>query len=48
AVYPGQSGADGQLGDHALITPPLTISSEQIQSLVGAVDRALTSVEASM
>jgi adenosylmethionine-8-amino-7-oxononanoate aminotransferase len=48
AVYPGQSGADGQLGDHALVTPPLVTTSEQIQVLVGAVDRALTTVEHSV
>jgi adenosylmethionine-8-amino-7-oxononanoate aminotransferase len=48
AVYPGQSGADGQLGDHALVTPPLVITSEQIQALVGAIDRALSRVEASL
>jgi adenosylmethionine-8-amino-7-oxononanoate aminotransferase len=48
AVYPGQSGADGQLGDHALVTPPLVVTSEQIASLVAAIDRALTRVEASL
>ena len=46
AVYPGQGGADGQLGDHALVTPPLTITSDQIQELVDAIDRGLTAVEA--
>jgi len=46
AVYPGQSGADGQVGDHALITPPLTITEDQVDELVGAIDRALTQVEA--
>jgi adenosylmethionine-8-amino-7-oxononanoate aminotransferase len=45
AIYPGQGGADGQLGDHALITPPLTITSEQIADLAAAIDRALTRVE---
>jgi adenosylmethionine-8-amino-7-oxononanoate aminotransferase len=45
AVYPGQSGADGLIGDHALVTPPLTVTSEQIDELVGAIDRALTRVE---
>jgi adenosylmethionine-8-amino-7-oxononanoate aminotransferase len=48
AVYPGQSGADGLLGDHALITPPLTITSEQVDTLVAAIDRALTCVEAAL
>src|SRR5205814_1527044 len=48
AVYPGQSGADGQLGDHALVTPPLVITAEQIDALVGSIDRALTRVEDSL
>jgi adenosylmethionine-8-amino-7-oxononanoate aminotransferase len=45
AVYPGQGGADGQVGDHALVTPPLTISAAQVSELVEAIDRGLTSVE---
>ena len=45
AVYPGQGGADGLLGDHALVTPPLTITSDQVQELVGAIDRGLAAVE---
>jgi adenosylmethionine-8-amino-7-oxononanoate aminotransferase len=45
AVYPGQSGADGQVGDHALVTPPLVITAEQVADLVGSIDRALTRVE---
>jgi adenosylmethionine-8-amino-7-oxononanoate aminotransferase len=45
AVYPGQSGADGQVGDHALVTPPLVISPEQVDDLVAIIDRALTRVE---
>jgi adenosylmethionine-8-amino-7-oxononanoate aminotransferase len=48
AVYPGQGGADGQVGDHALVTPPLTITSAQIQELVGAIDRGLEAVERSL
>ena len=45
AVYPGQSGADGLEGDHALVTPPLVITPEQVDDLVGAIDRALTRIE---
>lgn len=45
AIYPAQNGADGQQGDHALVTPPLTITPAQIEELAGAVDRALTRVE---
>jgi adenosylmethionine-8-amino-7-oxononanoate aminotransferase len=48
AVYPGQGGADGQVGDHALVTPPLTISSTQIDELVDAIDHGLTTVERSL
>jgi len=45
AVYPGQGGADGLRGDHALVTPPLTITSEQVQELVGAIECGLAAVE---
>jgi adenosylmethionine-8-amino-7-oxononanoate aminotransferase len=45
AVYPGQGGADGQVGDHALVTPPLTITSAQVQDLVSGIDRALVELE---
>jgi len=48
AIYPGQGGADGQLGDHALVTPPMTITSEQIKDLASAIDRGLTRVESSI
>lgn len=48
AVYPGQGGADGLVGDHVLVTPPLTISSTEIKELVGAIDRALSAVEADL
>ncbi|MDP8922422.1 MAG: aminotransferase class III-fold pyridoxal phosphate-dependent enzyme [Chloroflexota bacterium] len=48
AVYPGQGGADGLVGDHVLVTPPLTITSGEISSLVGAIDRALSAVEADL
>jgi adenosylmethionine-8-amino-7-oxononanoate aminotransferase len=44
-VYPGQSGADGLIGDHALVTPPLVINREQVDELVGAIDRALSRIE---
>jgi adenosylmethionine-8-amino-7-oxononanoate aminotransferase len=47
-VYPGQGGVDGLLGDHALVTPPLTITSPQVQELVGSIDRGLAAVEATL
>jgi adenosylmethionine-8-amino-7-oxononanoate aminotransferase len=46
AVYPGQGCADGLVGDHALVTPPLVISPDQVDDLVGGIDRALSRVEA--
>jgi adenosylmethionine-8-amino-7-oxononanoate aminotransferase len=45
AVYPGQGGADGLVGDHVLVTPPMTITSAQVGDLVAAIDRGLTGVE---
>lgn len=45
AVYPGQGGADGLVGDHVLVTPPMTITSAQIGELVAAIDRGLTRIE---
>jgi adenosylmethionine-8-amino-7-oxononanoate aminotransferase len=48
AIYPGQSGADGLVGDHALVTPPLVVSAEQVVELVTAIDRALTRVEGTL
>ena len=33
------------LGDHALVTPPLVITSELVAELAGCIDRALTRVE---
>jgi adenosylmethionine-8-amino-7-oxononanoate aminotransferase len=48
AVYPGQSGADGQLGDHALVTPPLVIAPEQVDALVAGIDRGLSRLEAEL
>jgi adenosylmethionine-8-amino-7-oxononanoate aminotransferase len=48
AVYPGQAGADGEVGDHALVTPPLVITSEQVDTLVAGIDRGLTRLEAEL
>jgi adenosylmethionine-8-amino-7-oxononanoate aminotransferase len=45
AVYPGQGGADGLVGDHVLVTPPMTITAAQVDELVAAIDRGLTRVE---
>ena len=48
AVYPGQGCADGLVGDHVLVTPPLTITSAEIAALVSAIDRGLSAVEAGL
>ena len=45
AVYPGQGGADGLVGDHVLVTPPMTITAGQVDELVAAIDRGLSRVE---
>jgi adenosylmethionine-8-amino-7-oxononanoate aminotransferase len=45
AVYPGQGGADGLVGDHVMVTPPMTIAAAQVDELVAAIDRGLTRVE---
>ena len=47
-IYPGQGCVDGLIGDHALVTPPLVITAEQVDDLVGAIDRALSRVEANV
>jgi adenosylmethionine-8-amino-7-oxononanoate aminotransferase len=48
AVYPGQGCADGLVGDHALVTPPLVITAEQVDELVDGIDRALSRLEANV
>jgi adenosylmethionine-8-amino-7-oxononanoate aminotransferase len=44
-VYPGTGAVDGVNGDHILVTPPLTITREQIAELALKLDRAITKVE---
>ena len=48
AIYPGQGCVDGLVGDHALVTPPLVITADQVDDLVEAIDRALSRVEATV
>jgi adenosylmethionine-8-amino-7-oxononanoate aminotransferase len=45
AVYPGQGSADGLVGDHVMVTPPMTITAAQVDELVAAIDRGLSRVE---
>jgi adenosylmethionine-8-amino-7-oxononanoate aminotransferase len=44
-TYPGGGGADGIRGDHILLAPPFIITEEQIDELVGILDRTFTEVE---
>jgi adenosylmethionine-8-amino-7-oxononanoate aminotransferase len=46
AIYPGQGGADGLEGDHAMITPPLTIGDEHVDEIADGLARALRVAEA--
>jgi adenosylmethionine-8-amino-7-oxononanoate aminotransferase len=40
-VYPGQGTADGLVGDHVLLTPPLTVTRDQVDEIMLALHRAL-------
>lgn len=39
--YPGSGSLNGHLGDHLLITPPLTVSRVQIDEIMGVLERSL-------
>jgi adenosylmethionine-8-amino-7-oxononanoate aminotransferase len=41
AVYPGQGTADGLIGDHVMLTPPLTVTREQIDEIMVALHTAV-------
>lgn len=41
AIYPGSGTADGAFGDHFLIAPPFNVTADQIESIVGRVDRTV-------
>ena len=40
-TYPIQGCADGQRGDHILLAPPFIISSEEIETIARALERAI-------
>ncbi|KAH7312766.1 pyridoxal phosphate-dependent transferase [Stachybotrys elegans] len=40
AVYPGRGTADGVKGDHVLVSPPLNISDEDLQTVVTVLKQA--------
>ncbi len=46
--YPGSGSADGSAGDHLLYAPPLTITRDQVDELVIALDQSLTAVTAAV
>jgi adenosylmethionine-8-amino-7-oxononanoate aminotransferase len=41
AVYPGQGTADGLIGDHVMLTPPLTVTRAQIDEIMVALHAAV-------
>ncbi|KAH7024354.1 pyridoxal phosphate-dependent transferase [Microdochium trichocladiopsis] len=44
-IYPGQGTVDGIVGDHILLTPPLTITPDQLQSMVDILSNAYDTLE---
>jgi adenosylmethionine-8-amino-7-oxononanoate aminotransferase len=44
-VYPMQGCADGHRGHHILIAPPFTVTSAMIQTIVSALERAISDLE---
>jgi adenosylmethionine-8-amino-7-oxononanoate aminotransferase len=44
AVYPGRGTVDGVRGDHVIISPPLTITDEELRELVKVLRRAYDDV----
>ncbi|CAM1500413.1 Fc.00g095750.m01.CDS01 [Cosmosporella sp. VM-42] len=48
AVYPGTGTADGLVGDHILISPPLTITKDEQDLMIKLLKQAYDSVAASV
>ena len=44
-TYPGNGGVDGILGDHVLLAPPFTITTEQIDEMVDILQHAIRAVQ---
>jgi adenosylmethionine-8-amino-7-oxononanoate aminotransferase len=44
-TYPMQGCADGERGDHLLLAPPFTITSAMIQTIVSALEHAISDLE---
>lgn len=47
-VYPANAGADGLTGDAVILSPPLTITKEEVDELVSRFSRALRKVESEL
>ncbi|KAF4973074.1 hypothetical protein FZEAL_9424 [Fusarium zealandicum] len=47
AVYPGTGTADGHSGDHVILSPPLTITEEEMDAMVETLREAYDKVAAS-
>lgn len=47
-VYPGRGSADGKLGDHILIAPPINISRDECQELFARLKAGIENVEKSV
>lgn len=45
AVYPGWTTVDGKRGDHILLSPPYTVTEDQLERIVSVVKMAITSQE---
>lgn len=44
-LYPGKGSVDGVLGDHIMITPPLTIEPHHVDELVDTLEACIKEVE---
>jgi adenosylmethionine-8-amino-7-oxononanoate aminotransferase len=44
-IYPGTGTADGVSGDHILLTPPYTITREQMNELASILDDSISALE---
>lgn len=47
-IYPAMSGADGLVGDSIIVAPPLTITREEIDRLLGILRSAIEEVQAEL
>lgn len=43
-LYPGTGCADGWVGDHVIVSPPYTITEEELDMIVGAAYEAINTI----